>query len=298
MTAVTYPSGSGNAGNGTSGAFVYSATTGDLNKSTWTQSNSTLLTSDEITERWLTGRIRDQSIDGVDPNGTTDNYTYDGAWRLTGAVVPEGAGVRTLSYAFAATGGCGDLTTAGANSNRTSKTVTPNGGSATTYNYCYDKADRLTSTTDASVGTLAYDDHGNTTTLGNETHVYDNANRHLATKSAVTQNAVLVVGNPSSLSNRDTWMRDRLQAAGWAVTIVDDDAMSSGSITGKQIVAVSESVGGTGLTNTGSVLAAAAIPVVASESYIYDDLGMTGTGTNQGNTTNSQDGLDIIREGP
>ena len=296
MTALAYPSGTGNAGNGTSGAFVYSTSTGDLNKSTWTQSNSTLLTSDEITERWLTGRIRDQATDGVDPNGATDNYTYDGAWRLTGAVTAEGAGTRTHSYAFAATGGCGDLTTAGANSNRTSKTVTPYGGSAVTRTYCYDKADRLTSTSDPSVGTLAYDTHGNTTTLGNETHVYDNANRHMATKSAAAQNVVLVVGTPGSLSNRDTWMRDRLQAAGWTVTIVDDDSMTSGSLTGKQLVAISESVGGTGLTTTGTVLVSAAIPVVAAESFIYDELGMTGTGTNQGSTA-SQSSLDLTTAG-
>jgi RHS repeat-associated protein len=297
MTAVTYPSGSGNAGNGTSGAFVYSSSTGELNKTTWTQSDSTLLTSDEITERWLTGRIRDQAIDGIDVNGATDNYTYDGAWRLTGAVVPEGAGARTYSYAFAATGGCGDATTAGANSNRTTKTVTPYGGSATATTYCYDKADRLTSTSDTSVGTLGYDSHGNTTTLGNETHVYDNANRHMATTSAAAKNVVLVVGNPSSLSHRDRWLRDRLEAGDWTVSIVDDDAMNSGTLTGKQLVVISESIGGAGLTNTGSVLVGADIPVVAAESYIYDDLGMTGTGSNQGNTSNSQDSLDITAAG-
>ncbi len=118
----------------------------------------------------------------------------------------------------------------------------------------------------------------------------------MATKSAAAQNVVLVVGTPGSLSNRDTWMRDRLQAAGWTVTIVDDDSMTSGSLTGKQLVAISESVGGTGLTTTGTVLVSAAIPVVAAESFIYDELGMTGTGTNQGSTA-SQSSLDLTTAG-
>lgn len=193
MTAVSYPSGTGNAGNGTAGAFTYSASTGDLDASLWTQADTTLLTSDQITERWLSGRIRDRAIDGTDPNGGTDNYTYDDAWRLTGAVTPDGAGTRSFAYSFAATGGCGDLTTAGANSNRTAKTVTPHGGSPATVDYCYDNADRLTATTDTSVGTLGYDDHGNTTTLGDETHVYDIANRHLQTWGPEYDNAASAV---------------------------------------------------------------------------------------------------------
>ncbi len=141
MTAVAYLSGTGNAGNGTSGARLLDVH-GDLNKSTWTQSNSTLLTSDEITERWLTGRIRDQATDGVDPNGATDNYTYDGAWRLTGAVTAEGAGTRTHSYVLAATGGCGDLDNSRCELEPNLQDSHPYGGSAETRTYCYDKVDR------------------------------------------------------------------------------------------------------------------------------------------------------------
>jgi RHS repeat-associated protein len=54
-----------------------------------------------------------------------------------------------------------------------------NGGTPTTY--CYDKADRLTSTTEAAVGTIAYDAHGNTTSIFGETHTYDAADRHVST---------------------------------------------------------------------------------------------------------------------
>jgi len=53
--------------------------------------------------------------------------------------------------------------------------------SATT-SYYYNQADRLTSSSDAAVGTPTYDSHGNTITLGNQTLVYDGADRHMETK--------------------------------------------------------------------------------------------------------------------
>ena len=59
-----------------------------------------------------------------------------------------------------------------------------------TSSYCYDHADRLTATTDASVGTPAYDTHGNTTTLGTGagTHTlgYDSSDRHTTTLNGTT----------------------------------------------------------------------------------------------------------------
>ena len=62
------------------------------------------------------------------------------------------------------------------NTNRTS--FTDSAGSLS-YSYCYDNADRLTSSTDPTVGTVTYDNHGNTTTIGGETLGYDGADRHL-----------------------------------------------------------------------------------------------------------------------
>ena len=47
---------------------------------------------------------------------------------------------------------------------------------------CYDNADRLLSSTDTAVGTPVYDSHGNTTTLGTQTLIYDGAQRHMETK--------------------------------------------------------------------------------------------------------------------
>src|SRR5207244_8599434 len=71
----------------------------------------------------------------------------------------------------------GYQTTAGANTNRTA--TTDNGGTATTY--CYDAADRATSTSDARYGSITYDAHGNTKTIGGQTLGYDGVDRHLTT---------------------------------------------------------------------------------------------------------------------
>ena len=144
---------------------------------------------------------------------------------------------------------------------------------------------------------LTYDSHGSIVTMGDEVHGYDAANRHLVTTQASERDALLVVGNPGSLNKRDEWMRDRLEDGGWTVTIVDDNATTAGSATGKQVVVISESVGGSGLTTAGTALASVAVPIVAAESYIFDELGMTGTGSNQGNTTNSQNSVDITAAG-
>jgi RHS repeat-associated protein len=140
--------------------------------------------------RSQSGRIlQDTLTDG----GTTETstYSYDAAGRLVTAVIPR----HVLSYAFAATGGCGADAAAGRNGNRTSFSDGKDGGTPTTVAYCYDNADRLTATTvtNPPVGaspvtgtaltatTLQYDSHGNTTVLGNQTMTYDVADRHLST---------------------------------------------------------------------------------------------------------------------
>ena len=71
-----------------------------------------------------------------------------------------------------------------------------NGATATTASYCYDNADRLTSTattgtglnpvssglsTTATPASLVYDGHGNTTTLADQTLTYDAVDRHMST---------------------------------------------------------------------------------------------------------------------
>jgi RHS repeat-associated protein len=167
MTSVAYPSGSGNAGNGTK-LDVGRDTLMRQNKLTWSLPlGGGLLTSDQIGYSQA-GRIVAQVID----TNTTNSYSYDTVGRLTTASVPG----HTLTYGFAPTGGCGASTTAGASTNRTSLT-----DNTTTTSYCYDKADKLTSTTDPRFGSIAYDGHGNTTTLGGQTISYDGGDRQTAT---------------------------------------------------------------------------------------------------------------------
>jgi RHS repeat-associated protein len=108
----------------------------------------------------------------------TSAFTYDAVGRLVNAAVPG----HSLDYAFAATANCGLAPTAGANTNRTA--VTDNGGTPVTY--CYNQADQLSSSSDASVGTPTYDPHGNTVTMGAQTLTYDGSDRHVATTTGST----------------------------------------------------------------------------------------------------------------
>lgn len=114
-----------------------------------------------------------QTVDGT----STSTFAYDGPGRLTTANLPG----RALQYSYDPTGGCGPLPTAGKNANRTA--VVENGATTT---YCYDGADRLTSSSDPGVGTPAYDAHGNTTTLGSQTLRYDQSDRHVSTTAGGT----------------------------------------------------------------------------------------------------------------
>ncbi|MBT2518754.1 hypothetical protein J7E29_15015 [Streptomyces sp. ISL-90] len=141
--------------------------------------------------RSQSGRIVANTLtDGA--TGYASQYRFDAAGRLSEAVIPG----HTLTYEFAATGGCGVSAGAGLNGNRTSSTDTPTGGTAVTTAYCYDHTDRLTSTTvtGAAVGGglnpvaagiaasgLGYDAHGNTTKLVDQTLKYDVSDQHLST---------------------------------------------------------------------------------------------------------------------
>lgn len=183
LLEVFYRSSSGKKGNSTKGAFTYDANNGELKKTDWNATvpvNPTPLTSNEVRYS-RSGLIVDEAIDGTDPyrtgttNLTLDNFTYDQAERLIDARNPG----QQTTYTFNGTGGCGLLATAGKNTNRTTKVT--NGGAPVTY--CYDNADRLTSTTgEAAVGAIAYDARGNTTAIFDETHGYDSADRHYYTR--------------------------------------------------------------------------------------------------------------------
>lgn len=177
LASVAYPTGAGNTGNGTTLTTIAKDPAGRLTGLTWTLAAGTTVT-DAVT-RSQSGRVIDETIDGVDAYPAGQNFTYDAAGRLATARVPG----HTYTYGYAASGGCGVATAAGKNTNRT--TLVVDGGTPVTY--CYDHADRLTSTAAAGyTGAIAYDAHGNTTTIAGETRAYDAVDRHLATTKGAT----------------------------------------------------------------------------------------------------------------
>lgn len=116
--------------------------------------NQTVIASDEVV-RSQTGRI----VSGTE-NGQSKAYSYDKAGRLTSAVI----GSNSYSYGYGAQdSSCagGTNTNSGKNFNRTSQTI-----NSVTTNYCYDYADRLTSSSDPLANNAQYDSHGNMTRLG------------------------------------------------------------------------------------------------------------------------------------
>ncbi|WP_166426711.1 hypothetical protein [Labedella populi] len=184
MTGVVFPGGADDAGNGVSLTNVTRNESGASTGVTWAFPNGQAAVRDAVV-RSQSGRIVANTITDGSVSETTA-YTYDGAGRLLTAT----GGVVDASYSFAKTGGCGAAPTAGANGNRTSSVV--NGVSTT---YCYDNADRLTSTTvtgapagatavSSSLASIGYDAHGNTVTLADQSLVYDVADRHVETNLA------------------------------------------------------------------------------------------------------------------
>jgi RHS repeat-associated protein len=171
----------------------------------WTESGTTTSApQDSVTDfvvRSQSGRIMQNVLtDGATVE--TSTYSFDAAGRLTQAVIPR----HVLSYSFADTTTCAatDASGAGRNGNRTGFSDVKDGGTPTAVAYCYDGADRLTSTTvtgapagaspvaggnlttagtpGGAVPSLAYDAHGNTTVLADQVLGYDGADRHLTTR--------------------------------------------------------------------------------------------------------------------
>ncbi|MCT9819293.1 PA14 domain-containing protein [Microbacterium sp. W1N] len=149
--------------------------------------------------RSQSGRVlRDTASRDTVTNVST--FGYDAAGRMITASVPG----HDLGYEYASTGGCGLNTAAGASGNRTKLTDTPaGGGPTTTTTYCYDWADRLTSSSvlnpvsgahtvsdGLADGDISYDARGNVIRLGatgeggRQKFTYDAGNRHNATEYA------------------------------------------------------------------------------------------------------------------
>ncbi|GAA0592893.1 hypothetical protein GCM10010394_22720 [Streptomyces crystallinus] len=107
-------------------------------------------------------------------------YSYDAVGRLVAATVPH----HQLTYRFDAADGCGPAKTAGSNTNRTASTDSLDGAAAVTTRYCYDGADRLTSTSGGTGLSFVYDSHGDTVRVGDDTLGYDSTKRHIQTTTA------------------------------------------------------------------------------------------------------------------
>ena len=167
-------------------------TLGYNNTLTHTLGDGTTQISDTIT-RSQSGQI----VSGTE-NGTSKNYSYDKAGRLTSATI----GGNTYSYGFGtqdASCAAGLNTNSGKNSNRTSQTVN---GAATLY--CYDQADRLVTSSNPDLSAAQYDAHGNTIRLGTTTttqFTYDSQDRNVAIKETAGATT------KESLYNRDAQNR-------------------------------------------------------------------------------------------
>jgi RHS repeat-associated protein len=146
--------------------------------------------------RSQSGRIMQNTLIDSDPAAPAtevSTYSFDAAGRLVEAVIPH----HTLSYDYTSAA-CGVNADAGKNGNRVAFTDDFD-GEETRVAYCYDHADRLTGTvvTDPPDGanpvniaglsvmgpepSLAYDAHGNTTRLADQTLTYDVGDRHVKT---------------------------------------------------------------------------------------------------------------------
>jgi RHS repeat-associated protein len=108
----------------------------------------------------------------------SSSYQYDKAGRLTSAT----EGPHTFSYDYTTENsvcgtGAGTNVNAGKEGNRTTQTI----DGTTTY-YCYDNADKLTSSSDPTANYSEYDSHGNMTYLGTGTTplrlCYDSSDRN------------------------------------------------------------------------------------------------------------------------
>jgi RHS repeat-associated protein len=140
LDTISYPSGAGNAGNGTSLAPIVRDSLGRTTTLEWRQPGGTLLTRDVVT-RAQSGRVLTTTIDTA--TTPTWRYTYDSAGRLATAA---GSG-HDYRYGYATATGCTGVTgaqpAAGKNTNRSD--LIDNG--VTVAGYCYDQADRLLAVT-------------------------------------------------------------------------------------------------------------------------------------------------------
>ncbi|KQO63722.1 RHS repeat protein [Curtobacterium sp. Leaf261] len=198
LSGVTYPSGAGNAGNGTALSQIVKNAAGAVTSVGWSFPAGQSTVSDTVVRSQSGDVLQDTTTDGTVSNVST--YSYDTAGRLVAATIPR----HQLAYGFgpAACTQTGAVAAAGKNGNRTSSSdqLTDTAGAAvagspaTTVASCYDAADRLIGTTvtnpvagaspvnqSLSAAQIVYDAHGNTVKLADEALTYDGGDRHTKT---------------------------------------------------------------------------------------------------------------------
>lgn len=161
---------------------------------TWTFPVQGSIVQDSITDfvvRSQSGRILQNTLtDGTDSE--TSTYSYDSAGRLQTAEIPR----HLLTYGYGSSS-CSANPHTGLNGNRTSFTDVKDGTQTTSVAYCYDNADRLLSSSSTgavsgaspitdglAVSDVAYDAHGNTVTLADQSITYDVSDQHRSTTVA------------------------------------------------------------------------------------------------------------------
>ncbi|MFJ9887215.1 PA14 domain-containing protein [Streptomyces sp. NPDC091287] len=154
---------------------------GRITAKRWTLADGRTRASEVVRSR--SGKVVDETTDGVDARPDGPNYRYDAAGRLIQAWVPGHA--YTYDFTSAADSSCpaGTRRDAGANGNRMRLLDRTTAGTKTT-TYCYDNADRLLATTGdrpltgfqytANGNLKGYQDRGAATTQR-----YDYAERYL-----------------------------------------------------------------------------------------------------------------------
>jgi YD repeat-containing protein len=186
VSGVTYPF--GNVGS------LVKYPSGALKGDTWTitQSPTNRTFTEQIT-RSQAGRVTATSWTDSSTAANTLGwgYTYDAVGRLTQAnLAPAGNRSQvTFGYSYAKTGGCGADTAAGTNGSRTGSTVQIGTGTVASNAYCYDFTSRLTSVIGVNAidpSAISYDPHGNATRIGDQTWVYDAADRVTGTEALST----------------------------------------------------------------------------------------------------------------
>ncbi len=168
----------------------YHPTSGAHVASTWTQGSTTLAT-DDVTDAPNATRILREALSfgGVT---YTWNYTYGGLSRLVEASLDSSDDSigGTWEYAFERDSAANSTNNwnpdAHLNGNITAKTVTPDGGTAVTYRYHYDFADRLVSTDDPALAGITYDSFNNMTQVGANTLTYNTQNAPVAASDGDT----------------------------------------------------------------------------------------------------------------